>query len=328
VNTSFQASGLLALAYLLAPPTASADTLYACKLNGLGTVRMVNATANCSPYETRISWNATGPQGIQGPAGTQGAQGLPGPTGPQGPNGEAGPAGPAGANGAIGATGATGAKGDTGAQGPKGDKGDPGSGGGGLVCSTAPNVYFVTATNGTQTCQARYVDSGDGTVTDNETKLMWEQKTGVPDYAGTNIVDFVDVHDVNNYYHWSVPPVALSDPIRMDASGDLYSGFLARLNNLVVGANTSCFAGYCDWRIPEIGELRSLAPTPYPGCGVSPCIDPIFGPTFGVNGHYWSSTSLVSNPVYAWTTYFNDGSVGASVRKTSISFARAVRDAR
>lgn len=75
-------------------------------------------------------------------------------------------------NGATGPVGATGAKGDTGPQGLKGDKGDPGSGGGGLICTTAPNIYLITAANGTQTCQPRYVDNGDGTVTDNLVGLM------------------------------------------------------------------------------------------------------------------------------------------------------------
>jgi len=150
------------LAYLLAPTTASAETLYACKLNGIGTVRMVGATTICSQYETKISWNSTGPQGsagpqgpvgptgqqgIQGPTGAQGLQGLmgpPGSTGAQGPKGDIGPAGPTGAAGAIGPAGADGAIGPTGPQGltglqgpqgqagapgpqgPKGDRGDPG----------------------------------------------------------------------------------------------------------------------------------------------------------------------------------------------------------
>ena len=46
-----------ALAYLVAPTTASADTYYACKLNVLGTIRIVSATTSCSQYETKISWN-------------------------------------------------------------------------------------------------------------------------------------------------------------------------------------------------------------------------------------------------------------------------------
>src|SRR5258707_162391 len=51
-----------------------------------------------------------------------------------------------------------------------------GSSGSALVCATAPNVYLLTAANGTQTCQPRYVDNGDFTVTDNQTGLMWEKK--------------------------------------------------------------------------------------------------------------------------------------------------------
>jgi Collagen triple helix repeat (20 copies) len=108
--------------------------------------------------------------------GAQGPKGDPGPIGPKGADGATGPAGQNGAAGIQGSKGDTGAQGPAGPQGPKGDKGDPGSGGGGLVCTTAPNVYLVTALSGTQTCQPRFVDNGDFTVTDNQTGLMWEKK--------------------------------------------------------------------------------------------------------------------------------------------------------
>lgn len=128
----FGAALLFALAYLLAPMVAGAETLYACKLNVLGTIRMVSAATNCSQYEAKISWNATGatgpagPQGpagttgangIQGPAGVQGAQGAQGLPGPQGPKGDAGPMGATGAAGAIGPAGPQGAQGQQGVQG-------------------------------------------------------------------------------------------------------------------------------------------------------------------------------------------------------------------
>lgn len=65
-------------------------------------VRLVAQDEPCLRRETRVQWNAAGPQGPTGP------QGLPGLPGPQGPTG---PTGPAGADGAAGATGATGANG-------------------------------------------------------------------------------------------------------------------------------------------------------------------------------------------------------------------------
>jgi hypothetical protein len=102
---------LFALAYLLAPAIASAETLYACKLNVLGTVRMVGAATNCSQYETRISWNSTGATGLQGTKGD---------TGPMGATGAAGAMGPAGSRGDTGPQGASGPQGDAGPQGPAG----------------------------------------------------------------------------------------------------------------------------------------------------------------------------------------------------------------
>ena len=45
----------------------------------------------------------------------------------------------------------------------------------------------------------RFVDNGDGTVTDVDTGLMWEQKTTA---VGSG-VNLADPHDVDNTYTWS-----------------------------------------------------------------------------------------------------------------------------
>jgi hypothetical protein len=79
--------GALALVH---PNYASAATIYACRLNSLGTIRIVSATTACSVYETKISWNSDGPPGPQGPQGPQGQPGAQGPQGPQGPQGQQG----------------------------------------------------------------------------------------------------------------------------------------------------------------------------------------------------------------------------------------------
>jgi hypothetical protein len=179
-----------------------------------------------------------------------------------------------------------------------------------LICTTAPNVYLVTASNGTQTCQARYFDNGDGTVTDNQTGLMWEKKSA----AGTG-----DVHDVNNVYTWSA--AASTDP-----TGTLYRDFLQQLNGLDFLGGASCFAGHCDWRIPSPGELRSTLQGSYPDCyPTTTCTppDPPFGPTQLNN--YWSSSSATTD--YAWYVSFILGSVYINF-KTNPGYARAVRSAR
>lgn len=79
--------GALALVH---PNYASAATIYACRLNSLGTIRIVSATTPCSVFETKISWNSDGPPGPQGQQGPQGQPGQQGPQGPQGPTGAQG----------------------------------------------------------------------------------------------------------------------------------------------------------------------------------------------------------------------------------------------
>jgi hypothetical protein len=220
-----------------------------------------------------------GAPGLTGPQGPQGTQGLPGANGAPGAMGSPGPMGATGAAGAMGpagATGATGAQGNTGPQGPKGDTGPQGPAGsaGGLPACTAPDVAVLY--NGGFVCKSavpHFIDNGDGTVTDNQTGLMWEKKSA----AGTG-----DVHDVNNSYTWSVS----GSP--NDATGSLYSDFLQELNGLSLSGAHPCFAGHCDWRIPTNGEMRSILSAPYP-CGGGPlCIDETtFGPT--KSSGYWSS---------------------------------------
>lgn len=153
----------------------------------------------------------------------------------------------------------------------------------------------------------RFVDNGDGTVTDNQTGLMWEKKTsGV---GGPS--------EVNNAYSWSSSGSA--------PDGTLFTDFLAQMNCASSADGTCPLNGkYRDWRIPTVTELRSILDTSVPGCGVSPfppCIDPIFGPT--ASG-YWSSTSEAGNPESAWAVRFFDGLVGAFF-KVGGTPARAVR---
>ena len=68
----------------------SAGVFHACVR--LDNVRLVAANEACKKNETRVTWNAAGPQGPQGPQGIAGPQGEPGVQGPQGAQGEPGPA--------------------------------------------------------------------------------------------------------------------------------------------------------------------------------------------------------------------------------------------
>jgi len=142
------------IAFLLASGVAYAtipggDGVYtACRLNGVGTIRLIdpslpksNALGHCSSLETEITWSKTGAPGPKGdtgapgPKGDTGAPGAKGDTGVKGDTGAPGVKGETGAKGDQGPQGDAGPKGDTGAPGPKGDtgakgdQGDPGPAG-------------------------------------------------------------------------------------------------------------------------------------------------------------------------------------------------------
>jgi hypothetical protein len=125
---------------------------------------------------------------------------------------------------------------------------------------------------------ARFVDNGDGTVTDTQTRLMWEKKN-----------DAGGLHDVDNTYTWT----------------DAMTVFVAATNGLSGDGSVQMgLAGHNDWRLPSNAELQTLLIAPYP-CATNPCIDPIFG-TAAPN-LYWSSTRDTTHPTFSWGVFFNTG---------------------
>jgi hypothetical protein len=196
----------------------------------------------------------------------------------------------------------------------------------------------------------RFVDNGDGTITDYQTGLMWEKKDD--NNAG-------GIHDMDNYYTWST-----GSPWNPD--GTAFTVFLETLNNTCDGdESTPCttdgdctgignglcgHAGYRDWRLPsedgcnscytlnkcpcEPAELESILLAPYP-CGTSPCVDPVFntGCTAGCtvttcsctgSSGYWSSTTFAGFPSDAWYVYFFSGAANGII-KNFYHYVRAVR---
>lgn len=152
----------------------------------------------------------------------------------------------------------------------------------------------------------RYMDNGDGTVSDLNTGLVWEKKT-----------DDASIHDKDNSYTWSTgspyPP-----------NGTAFTTFLYGLNGGTSSdgsATSGCFTGHCDWRLPTIEELRGILLSAYP-CGTNPCIDPAFGPT--QSDFYWSATTYAGFPDDAWFVDFDDGNVSNDGKPTDY-YARAVR---
>ena len=77
--------------------------------------------------------------------------------------------------------------------------------------------------------------------------------------------------------------------------------------------------GKTDWRLPNIKELESLTDnTRY-----NPAIDTAFFPG-AISSDYWSSTTSVDDPDYAWFVYFSNGYV-VSYYKNDLYYVRCVR---
>jgi hypothetical protein len=192
-------------------------------------------------------------------------------------------------------------------------QGSPGT----LLAITPPPDCTLQLKDGAATCTAflkkctpgkrplvtfptRFIDNGDGTVSDTSTGLMWEKTT-----------DDSTIHDKDNFYTWST-----GSPYNPD--GTAFFTFLATLNG------PTPFAGYGDWRLPTLTELKTIVDLTAPGCGSgSPCIDQtVFGPTQA--SFYWSATTFAGFPISARLVDFFNGTV-FNLNKTGNSYVRAVR---
>ena len=168
-------------------------------------------------------------------------------------------------------------------------------GGGGVLPATGQTTAYGPGSDGAVRAGAAlsYTDNLDGTITDNNTGLMWEKKD-----------DSGGIHDKDYGYSWS------TGENNMD--GTITTTFLATLNG---GGG---FAGYTDWRIPNKKELQSILDYEV----YSPSVDPAFHQPATCTGcadvtlascsctaslSYWSSTTIATNPSFAWRVDFTDG---------------------
>jgi hypothetical protein len=150
----------------------------------------------------------------------------------------------------------------------------------------------------------RYTDNGDGTITDNDTGLMWEKHSS----DGS-------IHDFRNIYTW-----------------------LNALNFYVPYLNSTSFAGHTDWRLPNVNELHTLVDYGR----VYPAMDPVFDvdcidgctvttcscATYHGRSEFWSSTTshytLINSVGFAWMVDFDYGYLHGEGKGLQLT-VRAVR---
>jgi hypothetical protein len=181
-----------------------------------------------------------------------------------------------------------------------------------------------------------YTANGDGTITDNNTKLMWEAKDGCD---GTNSAS--DLHDGDNYYQWAGQCSSSGDVC--EANADCLSSETCNITDgqgtgytiftWVAALNAAKFAGYDDWRIPNVREMQSIVDYGlvdpaidfvFTLGGAGGCMPPLPNPGFREEGNYWSSsvqTGVLNN---AWQVSFFLGIVD-SQGMVGEGFLRAVR---
>jgi len=200
---------------------------------------------------------------------------------------------------------------------------------------------------------ARFVDTANGAITDNQTGLQWEKKVKLD-----STIDFANLHDANNPYKWSgtcsvltskycQPTAAAATLCAANAEGgttgcaqctggDGTCNAATTTWTVAADLNTASFAGHSDWRVPTRQELEGildLTDTTSPvvnaafqgaSCGVA-CTD-ITNAVCSCtqSDFYWSATTYAPSPQLAWIAYYYGGYVGADFRPSDF-YLRVVR---
>jgi hypothetical protein len=144
----------------------------------------------------------------------------------------------------------------------------------------------------------RFVNNGNGTVTDKLTGLIW-------------------LRDGNCSIFWLIDDTGLNKRLWMpalSAANKLSSGFCGLTDGSVAG----------DWRLPNIKELLSLVDYGQLGPSLSSG-HPFTNTQMQPSDYYWSSTSSVNYPDTAFVVRFYDGFGSTGMKSSGNYCVRAVR---
>ena len=154
-----------------------------------------------------------------------------------------------------------------------------------LVTMYSADIYAQTckpASIPASTPDSQLVDNGNGTIEDTKTGLIWKKC----------------VEGVTGYMCDSGNPLTFNWQQALEQPGIV---------------NSSGFAGYSDWRLPNIKELRSIVE------------EQCFGPAINLNRfpntqswYFWSGSPNASYSIYAWGVDFYNGYSGNGYRDSSL----------
>lgn len=168
-----------------------------------------------------------------------------------------------------------------------------------------------------------YKDNGNGTITDRNTRLVWEKKS-----------DDLSIHNVNNAYTWDEAFTLHVAILNNTCANNETVTCSANADCVAAGVGGKCgFAGKRDWRVPNAKELQSIV-----NYGIFfPMVSSAFNTNCVPNAtvldgsctaatYHWSSTTSLANfPTDAMIVSFRLGDVSFIGKMNAVFPVRAVR---